>query len=213
MQATLLLWCAAMRLWLPYPLATVYCAVTLIILALTLSACSGTAAPLAPSAVEQAPSDVSPISHPAALVTTSRTVNTVPLLNGSFTLTLAASDGSVGTVKGTYSGEAVVSEHGVPTATLQLQITETSGIGSTITAIEADGTRAFAGGGDFALSMLLTTSLTKSPVRVTLRGTSQVSCTALNKIQVTMHGTDSTRGFLEITGDFQHEVGNAGCGP
>jgi hypothetical protein len=202
-----------MRLWLPYPFATVCCIVTLIIPALTLSACSGTVAPPAPSAVEQAPSDISPISHPAALVTTSRTVNTFPLVNGSFTLTLAASDGSVGTVKGTYSGEAIVSEHGVPTATLQLQITDSSGIGSTIAAIEADGTRAFAGGGDFALSMLLTTSLTKSPMRVTLRGTSQVSCSAMHRIQVTMHGTDSTRGFLEITGNFQHEVGNTGCGP
>src|SRR6185436_507264 len=117
--------------------ATVRRIVPLMSLALTLSACSEAGAPLAPSAVEQAPSDASPISNLAAFVTTSRETNSFPLINGSFTLTLEASDGSVGTVKGTYTGEAVVSEHGVRTAALELQITETSGIGSTVTAIEA----------------------------------------------------------------------------
>jgi hypothetical protein len=181
-----------------------------IFLTLTLPGCSGPAAPIAPSVVEQLPSDVSPISHPAALVETSRAVQTFPLMNGSFTLTLSASDGSVGTVKGTYTGKVVVSDNGNRAATLDLQITETSGIGSTITAIEAEGTRAFIDEGDFVLSLLLTSSLTKSPLRVTIRGTSQVSCSA-SHILVTLHGTDSTRGFLEITADLQHEVGQAGC--
>jgi hypothetical protein len=212
LQATLLLWCRVMRLWFPYPLATVRRIVTLISLALTLAACGGTEAPWAPSAVERAPNDVSAIGNPAALVATSRAVNTFPLVNGSFTLTLAASDGTVGTVKGTYSGEAIVSEHGVRTATLELQITQTTGIGSTITAIEAEGTRAFVDEGDFALSMLLTSSLTKSALRVTIRGTSHVSCSASHRIQVTMHGTDSARGFLEVTADLQHEVERTGCG-
>jgi hypothetical protein len=213
-QATLLLWRAAMRLWLPHPFGLkAQGFVTLISLALTLSACSGTGAPVAPSAVEQAAGDASPISNPPAFLTTSRAVNTVPLVNGSFTLTLAASDGSVGTVKGTYAGDAVVSEHGSQTATLHLQITETSGIGSTISAIEAEGTRHFIDEGDFALSLLLTSSLTKSPLRVTLRGTSQVSCSASTppRILVTLHGTDSARGFLEITADLQHEVERTGC--
>ena len=188
-----------MRLWLPYPLS------------LILSAYSGIGAPSAPSVVEHARSDTSAIGNPSTLVTTSRAVNTFPLVNGSFTLTLAASNGSVGTVKGTYSGEAVASEHGIGTAMLEVQITETTGIGSTITAIQADGTRAFVDEGDFALSMLLTSSLTKSPLRVTVRGMSHLSCSASHRIQVAMHETDSTRGFLGITADLQHEVERTGC--
>lgn len=211
MQATLLLWDAAMRPWLPRPLTTVPRIVTLMSLALSLAACSGTRATLAPSAVEPVRSDTSEISNPSTLVTASRAVNTFPLANGSFALTLAASDGSVGTVKGTYSGEAIVSEHGMRTATLELQITETSGIGSTITAIEADGTRAFVDEGDFVLAMLVTSSLTKSALRVTVRGTSHLSCSASHRIQVAMHGTDSTRGFLGVTADLQHEVERTGC--
>ncbi len=200
-----------MKPWFPYPFTTVLCIVTMLCLTLTLSSCSGTATPMAPSVVEQLPSDVSVISKPTALVEPSREVNGFPLVNGAFTLTLSASDGSVGTVKGTYTGEAVVSEHGSRTATLELQITETSGIGSAVTAIEAEGTRAFIDEGDFALSLLLTSSLTKSPLRVTLRGTSHVSCSASHRILVTLHGTDSTRGFLEITADLQHEVERTAC--
>jgi len=185
---------------------------TVISLALTLPGCSGTATPVAPSVVEQLPSDVSPMSNPA-LVATSQAGSTFQLLAGSFTLTLSASDGGVGTVKGVYEGTVAVSEHGGQTATLEpLQITETSGIGSTITAIGAEGTRHFIDEGDFALSLLLTSSLTKSPLRATIRGTSQVSCNS-GHIVVTLHGTDSARGFLEVTADLQHEVEGAGCGP
>jgi carbon monoxide dehydrogenase subunit G len=212
MQAALLLWRAPMKPWLPYPFATVPRLMTMISVALTLAGCGGTATPMAPSVVEQLPSDVSRANNPEALLTTRRAVNTFPLVNGAFALTLSTSDGSVGTVTGTYAGEAVVSDHGSQTATLTLQITGTSGIGSTITAIEADGTRAFVGEGDFALSLLLTSSLTKSPLRVTVRGTSQVSCSASHRILVSLHGTDSTRGFLEITADLQHQVeSGAGC--
>jgi hypothetical protein len=201
-----------MKLCSPYAFATVRRTVTVISLSLTLPGCSGTVAPIAPSAVEQLPSDVSPISKPAALVETSRAIPTLLPVNGSFTLTLAASDGGVGTVKGTYAGNVAVSEHGSQTATLPLQITETSGIGSTITAIEAEGARHLIDEGDFALSLLLTSSLTKSPLRVTVRGTSQLSCSVSHLILVTLHGTDSTRGFLEVTADLQHEVeSGAGC--
>jgi len=165
---------------------------------------------MAPSAVEQAASDVSPIGNPAVLVETSRAVNTFPLVNGSFTLTLSASDGS-GTVKGTYTGEAAASEHGLRTATLDMQITETSGIGSTVTAIEADGTGAFIDEGPFAVSLVLTSTLTKSPLRVMVRGDSHVSCSASHRILVALHDTRSTRGFLDTTADLQHEVERTGC--
>jgi hypothetical protein len=201
-----------MKSWSPYPVTTVPRILTVIFLTLTLAGCSGTVAPIAPSVVELLPSEVSLISKPAALVETSREVNTFPLVNGSFTLTLSATDGSVGTVTGTYTGQAVVSQHGNGTVTLALQITQTSGIGSTIAAIEAEGTRSFIDEGDFALSLRLTSSLAKSPLRVTVRGMSHVSCSAAHRIRVTLHGTDSTRGFLDITADLQHEVERTGCG-
>lgn len=138
-------------------------------------------------------------------------MNTYPLVNGSFTLTLHADDGSVGTVTGTYTGEAIVAEHGTRTATLDLQTTGASGIGSTITAIAAEGSREFVDEGEFVLSLTLTSSLTKSPLRATVRGTSRLSCGSSHLIVVHMHGTDSVRGFLEITMDLQHEVERTGC--
>ena len=179
-------------------------------LTLTLSGCGGTAAPIAPSPVEQVRSDVSLLNQAAAFETR-RDVLTFPLVNGSFTLTLSGSDGSVGTVTGTYSGEAVVPVPGTARATLELHITQTSGLGSTITAIEAEGTGSFVDEGNFALSLLLTSSLTKSPLRLTVRGTSRLSCSASDRILVTLHGTDSARGFLEITADLQHEVEQTEC--
>ena len=172
---------APMKAWFPSSFVTLPCFVTVSSLALTLPGCSGATTPITPSVVEQLPSDVSPVNGPAAPLATSRAVNTFRLVNRSFTLTLSASDGSVGTVSGTYAGEAVVAEHGSRNATLELQITETSGIGSTITALTADGTRSFIDEGDFALSLLLTSSLTKSPLRVTVRGTSHVSCSASHR--------------------------------
>jgi len=138
-------------------------------------------------------------------------VNTYPLVNGSFTLALRTDDGRVGTVTGTYTGEAVVSEHGTATATLNPQTTGASGIGSTVTAITADGSREFVDEGPFVLSLTLISSLTKSPLHSVVRGTSRLSCSPSHRIVVHMHGTDSARGFLEITMDLQHEVERTGC--
>jgi hypothetical protein len=41
---------------------------------------------------------------------------------------------------------------------------------------------------------------------------SHVSCSASHRIRVTLHDTDSTRGFLDITADLQHEVERTGGG-
>jgi len=180
------------------------------ILAFAPAACSQMSAPLAPSEVAQS-ANAATVASPTRLSAMSRAVNTYPLVNGSFTLTLRADDGRVGTVTGTYTGEAIVSEHGSATATLDLQITETSGIGSTVTAIAAEGSREFVDEGPFVLSLTLTSSLTKSPLRATVKGTSRLSCSSSNLIVVHMHGTDWARGFLEITADLQHEVERTGC--
>ena len=107
----------------------------------------------------------------------------------------------------------VVSVPGNTNAALDLHISETSGVASAITGLQADGTGAFVGEGNFTLSVTLASSTTKllDGLRTTFRGTSQLSCSASNLIVVTQHGIDSTPKFLEITIDLQHQVGLTGC--
>jgi hypothetical protein len=203
-----------MSISLPDYLATRGRVVIFIGLAFVAPACTGS--PIAPDALAQvphAPSGSALASNPMALVTPNRVVTTFPLLNGSFSLTLRAADETAGTIKGTYTGEAVASVPGNTNAALDLHISETSGVGSTITGLQADGTGAFVGEGDFTLSLALASPATKSPdgPRATLRGTSRISCSASHLIVVTQHGTDSTPKFLEITIDLQHQVGHTGC--
>ena len=203
-----------MRISLPHYLATRGRAAIFIGLAFVVPACTGS--PIAPDAlgpVPHAASGSALAANPMVLVTTRRVVNTFPLLNGSFTLTLRAADGSTGTIEGTYTGEAVVSVPGNTNAALDLRISETSGVGSTITGLQADGTGAFVGEGDFTLSLALASATTKGPdgSKATLRGTSRLSCSASHLIAVTQHGTDSTPKFPEITIDLHHEVGLTGC--
>jgi hypothetical protein len=181
-------------------------------LAFTLAACTGLSAPVVPSVVDNSKGEALATAGPAKLTGTGRNVNAFPLVNGSFTLTLRASDGNTGAVTGIYTGEATVSEHGTPTANLDIHITGASGIGSAVTAIEARGMRAFVDEGDFALTMTLNSSLTKSPLHVTVRGASSLSCSPLHRILVSMHGTDEARGgLIAMTLDLQHEVERTGC--
>jgi hypothetical protein len=184
----------------------------LIGLALTIPGCAD---PVAPGAVAPATQTASASSlDPDAIITTTRrVVTTFPLQSGSFTLTFRLADGSVGTVKGTYTGTATASLPGNTTAVLDLQITETSGIGSAITSIEATGTGSFVDEGNFALTLTFRSSTSKAldGLKVTLRGTSRLSCSASHLIVVTEHGTQSTPKFVEITIDLQHLVGSGGC--
>ena len=148
-----------------------------------------------------------------AVVAPARVVTTFSLQAGSFTLSLRAADGSTGTVTGTYTGLAVAAVPGNTTATLTFVITETSGIGSAVTGLQASGAGAFVGEGDFTLSLTLESSTSKAidGLKTMLRGTSRVSCSASHLIVVTQHGTQSTPKFLEMTIDLQHEVGQSGC--
>jgi hypothetical protein len=204
-----------MSISLPHCPATRGRVVIFIGLAFVVSAC--TRSPIAPDALAPVPHAASGsalASDPMALVTPNRVVTTFPLLNGSFTLTLRAADGSAGTIKGTYTGQAVASVPGNTNATLDLHISETTGLGSTITELQADGTGAFVGEGDFTLSLALASAATKSPgpSRATFKGTSRLSCSAASHlIVVTQHGTDSTPKFLQVTIDLQHEVGPTAC--
>src|SRR5512132_2187655 len=105
-------------------------------------ALSGCAGPVAPDALAPAPQAATGSrldSNPMALLTPARVITTFPLLSGTFTLSLRAADGSAGTIKGTYTGRAVAKVPGNTTATLDLHITETSGVGSAVTGLQAEG--------------------------------------------------------------------------
>jgi hypothetical protein len=198
-----------MKPWFPRPLV-IYIAIS-IALAFANSGCS---APLGPGALTPAPqvaSASSVASNDPVLERQARVVTTFPLLSGSFTLNLRAPDGSVGAVKGTYTGRAVAAVPGNTTAALDMQIVETSGLGSSITGLQADGSGAFIGEGAFVLSLTFA-SANKfiDGAKVTLRGTSQLSCSASHLIVVTQHGTQSGP-KLEVAIDLRHEVGRTGC--
>jgi hypothetical protein len=187
----------------------------LIGLALVISACTG---PSAHDSVLPGPSAISSselLSNPMSLATPSRVVTTFPLLDGSFTLTVRAADGTVATIQGNYTGEAVASMPGNTTATLNVQIAETAKSGSAVTGIRAEGSGAFIGEGDFTLSLTLTSPTTKSSdgseVKVSVRGTSLITCSATSRILVTQRGSGSTPRLGDVAIDLQHEVGNTGC--
>jgi hypothetical protein len=178
-------------------------------LALSVSACAG---PVGPSAapVPQAETLSGSVSPSTDALWSSRAVTTFPLLNGTFTLSLRTADGTAGTIKGTYSGEATAVVPGNTTATLEMQISETSGYGSAISGLLAEGSGAFVGEGDFSLTVSLS-SAARQDVKATLRGTSRLSCAASQRILVTQHARASTPKFVELTIDMQHEVGRTGC--
>ena len=182
-------------------------------LALAISACAG---PLAPNSVLTGPSATSGsdlISNPIT-VTSSRVVATFPL-TGVFTLTLSAADGTAGSINGNYTGQAVASLPGNTTTTLELSTVQSAGLGSNVTGLQASGSGAFIDEGDFSLSLSLTSPTLKSSdgsvVKVTLRGTSRISCNAAHHIVVTQHGTGSTPRIGDVIVDEQHEVANTNC--
>jgi len=146
-----------------------------------------------------------------ALASTSRVVNSFPLVNGTFTLSLIAADGTEGTITGTYTGQAVAAIPGTTTAALDMLVSSTTGPIGTVTGLAASGSGAFLGGGDFSLTLTVSTSTIKQDIKATLRGTSTLSCSSASRPLVTQHGTGSTSKFIAVTIDMQHEVGNAGC--
>ena len=181
--------------------------------ALTLGtlACAG---PVAPSALSPAPQALvgSAFAQESTVSTADRLVAEFPLLNGTFTLSLRTDAGATGTVRGTYTGTATVGIPGSAKASLDMHITQTTGAGSLITGIRADGSGAFAGEGSFTLSMKLVSSASKmNNATINFRGTSQISCSASERILVTQHATASTSTLPALTIDMQHEVGSTEC--
>jgi hypothetical protein len=146
------------------------------------------------------------------LVAPARVVTTFPLLAGSFTLTLRAPDGSVGAVNGTYTGRAIAAVPGNTTAALDLHIGQTTGLGTSISSLQAEGSGAFVDEGDFRLAVTFNSAdRPGNGGRAILRGTSRLSCSASHLIVVTQHGTQSAPKFGEIAIDLRHEVEHTGC--
>jgi hypothetical protein len=180
-------------------------------LALSVSACAG---PVGPSAASTPPAEAltGPVSQSASLMRATRVVTTFPLLNGAFTVSFLTADGNAGTITGIYSGQATAAAPGNTTAALDMHIAGTSGYGSAVSELLAEGVGGFVGEGDFSLTLKLSTA-TRQDLKVTLRGTSTASCAGSHQLLVTQHSSASTSKFAEIAVDMHHEVGGTGCLP
>ena len=183
-------------------------------LVLAIPACSGPLGPT-PLPLRAVPSTLSDPLLTANSVSAYRVGTTFPLLNGSFTIRFRGTDGGLGTITGRYTGTAV-STDGRTDADLDLQITDSSGLGSDVTELDASGSGAFVDHGEFTLSLSIMVSSSKrsdgsTRVRTILRGTSGVSCTG-GRILITQRGTGSTPRLGTIEVVLQHVLGSAGCG-
>ena len=176
--------------------------------AIIISACSE---PVAPGAMGPStfPSQV-PSPSLMESVETQRNNLTFPLLNGSVRVVLLEGNNTAGTINGDYSGSSSNSIPGRATATLGIRIRNTTGAASGITAVKADGTGAFIGEGTFTLSLSLATA--QGSVVAKVQGTSVISsCSADQRIVVTMRGTGSAPRIGKVAVELQHEVGSTGC--
>jgi len=195
----------------PFP-ATLRRIVTVTALSALFPACTS---PLTPTALGPLAEGSTPVSVSASnpVLTPGRVTVSFPLINGVFSITLRTADGSIGTISGTYTGQAVAAIPGNTTASLELHIVQATGAGSLITGLEADGVGAFVDEGNFTLSLKIASSASKilDGSKVILRGTAQLSCSASHRTVVTQHATDSTPRFAELTIDLQHEVGTSQC--
>jgi hypothetical protein len=183
--------------------------IALIALAIMTSSCSD---PLTRDAVSPAtfPSEITVIRAIAESTTTQRQGATFPLLDGAFKLTVRGGSTNAGGIIGPYSGTAEVAVPGRASATLEIRVQRATGVASEVTAVAAEGTgAAFVGEGDFTLSLKLSTKNGATSTKV--RGTSTISCSAAQRILVTMRGTGSAPRLGDIEVELRHEVGNTIC--
>jgi hypothetical protein len=186
----------------------------IIVTALTalLPACSSPLTPTALTSIAERQGAASSASD-APLASNRRTAASYPLENGVFTITFQTADGTGGTTSGTYTGQAVVGMSGNTAASLDFHISQTTGAGSLITGLDGGGAGAFGEGGDFTLTLRVSSSSSRvlDGSKVMLKGTTQLSCSAAGRIIATLRATTSTARFADITIELQHEIGNAGC--
>jgi hypothetical protein len=195
----------------PFP-STLCRIVTFTALTTLLPACASPLMPTPLGPVTDRITDGS-VSASNASLASNRDVLSFPLLNGVFSITLRTAEGSAGTISGTYTGQAVVAIPGKAVASLDLHITQTTGAGSLVTGLEGNGSGSFVDEGDFTLVLKVasSSSATRDGSKVTFRGSTQLACSASDRILVTQRATSSTRRFPEITIELQHEVGDTEC--
>jgi hypothetical protein len=129
-----------------------------------------------------------------------------PLLDGTFTLTTAT-----GTMSGTYTGTEA--RKGQTDASVGVNVTGGTGSfdGATAT-LRGDGVGTFAGEGSFTLALKGRVAAVASQfnLRITLAGTTSLSCDA-GRVIATQTSTGTGDGLGAVTASFRHQVGNAGC--
>jgi hypothetical protein len=116
----------------------------------------------------------------------------------------------IGAISGGYTGTAVVPSSGRASATLEMNVRRATGVASDVTTLAADGSGvAFVGEGDFTLSLKLSSE--EATITIKLRGTSTISCSAQQRIVITMRGTGSAPKLGDVEIELEHEVGNTFC--
>lgn len=147
-----------------------------------------------------------PVTAEAATLTAGSEI-VFGLAEGTMILTSAK-----GTISGSYSGQAKsagTGEEALITVALTGGTGQFSGVSGTLNGI---GTGGFAGEGDFSIVMAGTVSTGQGPrpFRLSLRGTSALSC-AGGTVILTQHGTGTATATGRITASLNHVVVEAGC--
>ena len=144
-----------------------------------------------------------------------RVIGTFPLLNGMFTVQISQNGSVTGTITGRYTGVASASSSGRATATLEPEVRRLTGAAGGLVDLEAEGTGAFLGEGEFTLTLRLAGSFPDQPnasnIQVKISGTSAISCSDAGTIVVTMTGTGSSARLGDLRVELRHELGSAGC--
>jgi hypothetical protein len=191
--------------------------VLVVVIGLAAAACDGPvttdsvkASPTSPSGLGALPAD-SWIVRSSDLSLRERL--SFPLLNGMFTITTRTGD----RLTGTYVGEVTAPIPGRPTAMLTLEVTGGTGVfeGATGT-LDAEGSGAFVGEGQFVLSSLHgVLSTTAEPAgfvfRATVVGTSALSCSAADRILLTLRGRATVARVGHVDVELSSEIGNTEC--
>jgi hypothetical protein len=135
---------------------------------------------------------------------------TFPLLAGSFTITNREGD----TIVGTYAGASVF-QAGSQTASVTLQIVSGSGeFAGASGSFTLSGVGSFADEGAFRLhghGEIVLADGKRTNVRLNLRGTSGVTCSASERILISQTATGTLGHAGRVTATLSHEVGNTGC--
>lgn len=167
------------------------------------------------------PTFPSPLGTPRtglAAPSTLRVIGTFPLVNGTFTVELRQNGSVIGSITGSYTGVASATNSGRARASLEPEVQERSDAASGLVDLEAEGTGAFLGEGEFTLSLRLKGNFpgqtNASNILVKISGTSEIACSDGGTIVITQTGSGSSSRLGDLQVQLSHEIGEgAGCSP